>query len=96
MLSPHTQNKEIPGQEIWFYQSSTTSATFWRFLIEIPLGQNEMGVTYKVNGGQELQFFVPGLQQTMRWSAYSVCISDGCLKKAIKLGFISAMGSARA
>ncbi|KAG8733397.1 hypothetical protein FRC11_006588 [Ceratobasidium sp. 423] len=65
------QQTDIPGHEIWVYRGSTGSFTFWRFLIQIPLGPNEMGVRYRVNMGQELEFFVPGLNQNMRWAAYS-------------------------
>lgn len=46
--------------------------TFWRFMIEIPLGPNEMRVSYTVNHGQELTFCVPGRNQNMRLAAYSV------------------------
>ncbi|KAJ3537495.1 hypothetical protein NM688_g6678 [Phlebia brevispora] len=31
----------------------------------------EMRVSYRVNGGQELSFVVPGRNQNMRWAAYS-------------------------
>lgn len=46
--------------------------TFWRFMIHIPLGPHEMRITYSVNRGQEMEFFVPGRSQNMRWAAYSV------------------------
>ena len=46
--------------------------TFWRFMIHIPLGPQEMRVTYSVNNGQEMDFVVPGRNQNMRWAAYSV------------------------
>ena len=41
-------------------------------MIHIPLGPAEMRVTYHVNDGQEMSFFVPGRDQNMRWAAYSV------------------------
>lgn len=41
-------------------------------MIEIPLGPNEMRVSYTVNHGQELTFCVPGRNQNMRLAAYSV------------------------
>ncbi|QRV86604.1 transcription factor btf3 [Ceratobasidium sp. AG-Ba] len=65
------QQNDIPGQEIWVYNGASGSFTFWRFLIEIPLGPEEMGVRYRVNMGQEIEFFVPGLNQNMRWAAHS-------------------------
>ncbi|KAH7340971.1 hypothetical protein B0J17DRAFT_653550 [Rhizoctonia solani] len=65
------QQTDVPGHEIWVYRGSVGSFTFWRFLIQIPLGPNEMGVRYRVNMGQELEFFVPGLNQSMRWATHS-------------------------
>ena len=41
-------------------------------MIHIPLGPQEMRVTYSINNGQELDFVVPGRTQNMRWAAYSV------------------------
>ena len=41
-------------------------------MIHVPLGPTEMRVTYEVNGGQAMDFFVPGRHQNMRWAAYSV------------------------
>lgn len=65
------QQIDIPGHEIWVYHGTSGSFTFWRFLIQIPLGSNEMGVRYRVNKGQEIEFFVPGRNQNMRWAAHS-------------------------
>ncbi|KAF8710206.1 hypothetical protein RHS03_01884, partial [Rhizoctonia solani] len=65
------QQTDIPGHEIWVYRGSAGSFTFWRFLIQIPLGPNEMGVRYRLNMGQELEFFIPGQNQNMRWAAHS-------------------------
>jgi len=41
-------------------------------MFEIPLAEVEMGVRYRVNHGPEHEFFVPGLNQNMRWAAHSV------------------------
>jgi hypothetical protein len=49
-----------------------SSCTFWRFLIQIPLSESEMGIQYSINDGLEMTFFVPGRQQTMRVAAHSV------------------------
>ena len=46
--------------------------TFWRFLIRIPLAESEMKIQYSINDGLKMDFFVPGLSQTMRLAAYSV------------------------
>ncbi|EPQ58419.1 hypothetical protein GLOTRDRAFT_36442 [Gloeophyllum trabeum ATCC 11539] len=45
--------------------------TFWRFLIQIPLGPHEMRIKYYINNGQEMDFWVPGIGQNMRWATYS-------------------------
>ncbi|KAF8580672.1 hypothetical protein K439DRAFT_1648118 [Ramaria rubella] len=68
---PRAQKEVIPGQEIWVYDSGTTTCTFWRFMFEIPLDQTEMSVRYRINQGPEFEFFVPGRDQNMRWAAYS-------------------------
>ena len=52
--------------------------TFWRFMIHIPLGESQMRVSYSVNNGIEMDFFVPGRMQNMRWAAYSVSLSPSC------------------
>ncbi|KAF8968403.1 hypothetical protein BDZ97DRAFT_1655223 [Flammula alnicola] len=45
--------------------------TFWRFLIKIPLAQHEMAIRYSINNGQQIEFWVPGRMQNMRWAAHS-------------------------
>ena len=40
--------------------------------MEIPLSDNEMEITYHINKGQRMHFFVPGRFQNMRWAAHSV------------------------
>jgi hypothetical protein len=56
--------------------------TFWRFMIHVPLSQNEMRVSYSVNNGIEMDFFVPGRNQNMRCAAYSV--SSSCARVGIE------------
>lgn len=46
--------------------------TFWRFMLEIPLGPTEMRISYNVNRGLPLNFYVPGRADNMRWATYSV------------------------
>ncbi|KIY65027.1 hypothetical protein CYLTODRAFT_76394 [Cylindrobasidium torrendii FP15055 ss-10] len=65
----HTEN--TPGQEIWAYAGNGGTFTFWRFRIRVPLGQDEMPISYSINKGQKLHFFVPGRTQNMRWAAHS-------------------------
>jgi hypothetical protein len=54
------------------YFGYLSTYTFWRFLIEIPLTESEMKIQYSINGGLELDFFVPSRRQTMRLAAHSV------------------------
>ncbi|GLB35393.1 hypothetical protein LshimejAT787_0209580 [Lyophyllum shimeji] len=61
----------VRGQEIYVYGGPGGTFTFWRFLIRIPLEPHEMVIRYSINSGQELEFFVPGRTQNMRWAAHS-------------------------
>ncbi|KAG8921391.1 hypothetical protein FRC02_000272, partial [Tulasnella sp. 418] len=68
---PFAQTVHIPGQEIFVYHGIAGTFTFWRFLIEVPLAGQEIGVRYRINGGEQIEFFIPGINQNMRWAAYS-------------------------
>jgi len=68
---PNSQQEQVPGHEIWVYGGNGGSCTFWRFMIQIPLGSTEMQILYSINHGQELEFCVPGRNQNMRWAAHS-------------------------
>ncbi|OBZ75883.1 hypothetical protein A0H81_04778 [Grifola frondosa] len=68
---PNEEWRYVQGQEIYVHYSNGGAFTFWRFMMEIPLGPNEMSITYSVNHGQELEFYVPARNQNMRWAAYS-------------------------
>ena len=41
-------------------------------MIQVPLGPREMEVRYNINDGMSLHFWIPALNQNMRWAAYSV------------------------
>jgi len=69
--SPFVQRQTIYAQKLWVYPGPPGSCTFWRWMIQVPLGPEEMGVRYRINRGQEIQFFVPGLNQNMRFAATS-------------------------
>lgn len=43
-------------------------------MIHIPLGPHEMKISYTVNNGQNLHFYVPARDQNMRWAAFSVSL----------------------
>ena len=65
----------LTGTRVFRYCIVSTY-TFWRFLLTIPLADSEMKVHYSINGGLEMDFFVPGRHQTMRLAAYSVSDRD--------------------
>lgn len=69
--SLHTQSRTINAEKLWVYPGPPGSCTFWRWMIQIPLGPQEMGVQYRINGGPEIVFFVPGINQNMRYAATS-------------------------
>ncbi|KAF9264742.1 hypothetical protein L218DRAFT_862250 [Marasmius fiardii PR-910] len=68
---PRYRQESVSGQEIWVYGGAGGTFTFWRFMIHIPLEANEMAIAYNINHGQQMQFFVPGRNQNMRWASHS-------------------------
>ncbi|TCD60721.1 hypothetical protein EIP91_009627 [Steccherinum ochraceum] len=68
---PYATKHLVTSQELWVYSGSNGTYTFWRFIIEIPLGPAETKIGYCINNGQRLQFTIPGRNQNMRWAAYS-------------------------
>lgn len=58
----------------FFFHMHYRTFTFWRFLIKVPLTTHEMVVTYSINNGQQIDFWVPGRNQNMRWAAHSVSL----------------------
>ncbi|KAI0373303.1 hypothetical protein BV20DRAFT_938217 [Pilatotrama ljubarskyi] len=68
---PDPEQRSVVGQELYVYYGNGGTFTFWRFMIEIPLTSHEMKINYTINNGIELNFFVPGRNQNMRWAAYS-------------------------
>ncbi|KAF5330481.1 hypothetical protein D9619_005986 [Psilocybe cf. subviscida] len=69
--SSNVFSQRAQGQELWVYGGYGGTFTFWRFLIKIPLADHEMCVNYSVNNGQQIEFWVPGRNQNMRWAAHS-------------------------
>ncbi|KAI0329832.1 hypothetical protein GY45DRAFT_827575 [Cubamyces sp. BRFM 1775] len=65
------EQRRVEGHELYVYYGNGGTFTFWRFMIEIPLSSHEMKIHYTINNGIELNFFVPGRNQNMRWAAYS-------------------------
>lgn len=59
------QRVRATGEKLWIYHGLTGSNSFWRFKFEIRLGEQEMPVYYSINGGREICFWVPGLNQNM-------------------------------
>ncbi|KAJ3562891.1 hypothetical protein NP233_g9293 [Leucocoprinus birnbaumii] len=68
---PNARREDSYGQDIWVYAGTGGTFTFWRFMIKIPLADHEMEVTYRINNGQAMNFYVPGRNQNMRWAAHS-------------------------
>jgi hypothetical protein len=71
----YSGNRGYVGGFVSAFQYSISylrSYTFWRFAFQIPLGSTEMQISYSINRGQELEFYVPGRNQNMRWAAHSV------------------------
>ncbi|KAH7912158.1 hypothetical protein BJ138DRAFT_1005044 [Hygrophoropsis aurantiaca] len=65
------QTQHVTGQEIYVYAGNGGTFTFWRFLIQLQLGDNELRIKYSINGGMQLCFTVPARNQNMRWAAHS-------------------------
>ncbi|RHZ68476.1 uncharacterized protein CDV56_107253 [Aspergillus thermomutatus] len=55
--------KEVPGVRL--YADSARDVTFWRFNIEIELGQTQQRIAYRLNHGPALGFWVPARGQSM-------------------------------
>ncbi|KIM49433.1 hypothetical protein M413DRAFT_438618 [Hebeloma cylindrosporum] len=70
-VNPNTCRERVLGKELFVYGGQGGTFTFWRFLIKIPLANHEMAITYSINNGQEIEFWVPGRMQNMRWAAHS-------------------------
>lgn len=74
-ISSSTSSKsgatKVDGQNIFVYHASHGGNTFWRFKLEVHLSDVEQPVAYSINGGAELQFWVPGRNQNMRWMGHS-------------------------
>ncbi|KAF9484877.1 hypothetical protein BDN70DRAFT_871851, partial [Pholiota conissans] len=63
--------QDVKGQELYVYAGSGGTFTFWRFAIKVPLSTHEMAIKYSVNNGQQIEFWVPGRGENMRWAAHS-------------------------
>ncbi|KAG9318865.1 adenylate cyclase associated N terminal-domain-containing protein [Chiua virens] len=64
------QTQRVTGQEIYVYAGNGTF-TFWRFRIQIQLGNTELRIKYSINNSMQLSFYVPAINQNMRWASYS-------------------------
>lgn len=64
--------ERVQGEELYVYGGAGGTFTFWRFKIQIPLAEREMGVRYCVNNGQQMEFYVPAKGGSMRLAAHSV------------------------
>ncbi|GAA5830312.1 hypothetical protein JCM11251_001303 [Rhodosporidiobolus azoricus] len=58
--------RRVQGHVIHTYHSIAGPQSFWRFKIEIPLGEREEEIFYSLNNGPESSFWVPAADQEMR------------------------------
>ncbi|KAH0827015.1 hypothetical protein J3R83DRAFT_4684 [Lanmaoa asiatica] len=65
------QTQRVTGQEIYVYAGNGGTFTFWRFPIQIQLGSAELCIKYSINNSVQLFFYVPAINQNMRWATYS-------------------------
>lgn len=61
----------IAGDKIWTFHGLAGPNSFWRMKFEIKLSDIEMKVSYSINSGKELNFYVPAINQNMRWVGHS-------------------------
>ncbi|GAA6009034.1 hypothetical protein JCM10207_004072 [Rhodosporidiobolus poonsookiae] len=58
--------RTVQGQKIYTYHSLAGPQDFWRFKLEIPMGEREEEVFYSVNNGPESSFWVAAADQDFR------------------------------
>ncbi|PGH20708.1 hypothetical protein AJ80_03468 [Polytolypa hystricis UAMH7299] len=61
--------KEIKGVRL--YADTARDVTFWRFSIEIELGNKQERIAYRINNGSAVGFWVPAKGQTMNMMFHS-------------------------
>lgn len=69
---------KIDGEKLQQYRDvkahrllSERGVTFWRFLMEIELSDEQQRIAYRINGGPALAFWVPSKHQTMNMMFHS-------------------------
>lgn len=66
-----THTVTVPAQRIFQFESGAGGNTFWRFKIEVALGQRPEQIFYRINKGPENSFYIPAVGQNMRWVGHS-------------------------
>jgi hypothetical protein len=61
----------LQSERIHQYRSHDDTSSFYRFIIEVPMQQTEMVVSYRLNRGEAIEFVVPKIGQNLRWAAHS-------------------------
>lgn len=61
------QYSDIPGHRLF----AERGVTFWRFLLEVELTEEQERIAYRINGGPALAFWVPSKHQTMNMMFHS-------------------------
>ncbi|GAA5978118.1 hypothetical protein JCM10908_004235 [Rhodotorula pacifica] len=82
-FEPGVESRSAQGFRYYVHNGLAGSQSFWRFKIEIPLGQREEEIFYSVNGGPENSFWIPAREQQFR-VMYHSCngFSSGVDQKA--------------
>lgn len=61
--------EEVPGFRL--YSDPARDVTFWRFNIEVELGEKQERIAYRINNGPAVGFWIPGKGQPMSVMFYS-------------------------
>lgn len=61
--------EEVPGFRL--YSDPARDVTFWRFNIEVELGEKQERIAYRINNGPAIGFWIPGKGQPMSVMFYS-------------------------
>ncbi|KAG8217891.1 hypothetical protein J3R82DRAFT_6057 [Butyriboletus roseoflavus] len=70
------QMQRVTGQEIYVYAGNGGTFTFWRFPLQMQLGNAELCIKYSINNSIQLSFYVPAIKQNMRWATYSPAVNQ--------------------
>lgn len=70
-ISGKEQTVRNVGQKLWTFHGLAGPNSFWRMKFEIKLSDIEMKISYSINNGKELNFYIPPYNKNMRWVGHS-------------------------